>query len=41
MASEEFIKNHNAFWKRGGFDFQFALFIKCLFECDLDVVVKL
>lgn len=40
MTSEEFIQNHSAFWQQSGFDFQFALFIKYLFECDFNDVVK-
>lgn len=40
MTSEEFIKNHSAFWQQNGFDYQFALFIKYLFDCDLDDIVK-
>lgn len=40
MTSEEYIQNHSAFWQQNGFDFQFALFVKYLFECGFNDVVK-
>lgn len=40
MTSEEFIRIHSAFWQQSGFDYQFALFIKYLFDSDLNDIVK-
>lgn len=40
MASEDFIKRHSAFWQQNGFDYQFALFVKYLFESNLEDIVK-
>ena len=40
MTSEDFINRHSAFWQQNGFDYQFALFVKYLFESDLEDIVK-
>ena len=40
MTSEDFIKRHSAFWQQNGFDYQFALFVKYLFESNLEDIVK-